>query len=396
LVYLYIPLRAFQQVAYNWGPVGTWSDVWAHISRAQYSDFDPFANQYAKTGIILSFFLEIYRQFFLPTLFLGLGGAIYLWKKHRDLAILSIGIFFLNSVAIIYLRKFGFVLGIEYTYRVYYLPAYLVLAWWVAVILGYLYDFLKQAFETKSLIGYRIIKIVFIVLILSLPLNFLIINYHNNDWSDYWLNHDWTSALLNSLEPNSIYYFAYDGSLQADTEIFSLIYFKMVEGLRPDVDIISEHNFFYKDLKLDLPDDHKVLTFEDRRKRIIDLLHEIKDRPLYLNFTLTQENNNQQMFGLPNGFAYKAISSIEEARQTKMNYYLASLRNLEEIVDTQDPANAGLASHYYYNLATIYLIEEDIHKSQEYLIKAIELDSAPFNHEYHRFIQYRKEWLASE
>lgn len=394
-VYLYIPLRAFQQPLFNWGPIGSWPDVWAHISRVSYNDFAPFANKYSKTGVVISFLLVLYQQFFLPALILAFGGVVYLWKKNRSLAILTIAIFLLNSLGIIYLRRFGWALGVDYIYRVYYLPSFLILTIWLVMIITYLQRFLVKFFRQYSVLVFKSVQIFFSLILLSLPLSFLAINYEKNDMSDFWFGYDYTKNLLESLEPDSIYYFAYDASIQGDTEIFSLIYFKMVENLRPDVTVVSDQKFFYKDFDLILPPAYYELTFEERRREMINLLEKVEDRPLYANFALTQENNDSKMFSLSNGYAYKAYPSVAEAKLATLPDNLPSIRNLDEIVQTEKFPDVGLAAHYYYNLAAYYLNHDNFPKSQEYLIKAFNLDIAPFNHEYRRFLDYRYDWFQA-
>jgi hypothetical protein len=390
-VYLYIPLRAWQRPDFNWGPITTINDVFAHITRQQYNDFSPLANPYNKVGILVTFFYSIYEQFYWPTLLLALGGLVYLWKKNRSAVYLTFGIFLLNSAGIIYLRKYGWGLGIEYTYRVYYLPAFLMIIIWLALILEYLYSFLVEFLKNKRLI-FIFFQLLFFVILLSLPISFLVSNYRENDSSSFWFNYDYTKNLLASLEPNSIYYFTYDGSLQGDTEIFSLIYLKMVEKFRPDVTVVCEQNFFYKEAYIDLPKDHFKLKFEERRREIFNLLKQAKDRPIYTNFVITKNIDNVDYFGINNGYVYRIYPSLAEAKKVKPTLYLARLRNLDEINEFSSYPLKGLAAHYYYNLASFYLVNGQFKESQYYLIKAFNLDTAPFSHEYKRFISYRAEW----
>ena len=391
-VYLYLPLRAWQRPDLNWGPITTWHDVLAHITRAQYGDFNPLVNNYGKTGIVITFLIEIYRQFFLPTLLLAFGGAAYLWQKNRPLFYLTVGIFLLNSLGIIYLRRFGWGIGIEYTYRVYYLPAYLMVVVWLSVIISYVYEFIFRLFKDKSVMFIRFIRLLFFITLISLPISYVVANYQISDQSDFWFNYDFTKNLLESLEPNSVYYFAYDGSLQGDTELFSLVYFKKVEKLRPDVDIVSEQNFFYKDLVINVAEEYYDLSFEDRRKKFFGMISQIKDRPLYANFALTQENNEEKFYSLSNNYAFKIYPNLEEARKADLAGSFSSIRNLDDIVEINDYSTAGLAAHYYYNLAAFYLTKDKKDLSQNYLIKAFNLDTAPFNHEYRRFLDYRADW----
>ncbi|MAF13476.1 MAG: hypothetical protein CMI53_01110 [Parcubacteria group bacterium] len=392
-VYLYLPLRASQSPVFNWGPITAWPDVWNHISRAQYDDFSPLVNTYSKTGVVITFFFEIYQQFFLPTLLLAFGGAVYLLKKSRALAVLTIGIFLLNGVAIIYLRKFGWTIGIEYTYRVYYLPVFMIIIFWFAHTAEYLYTFFVKALKKSSVLSFKFFQIVFFIVLFSLPISFLIMNYKRSDLSNYWLAYDYGKNLLNSMEPDSLYYFAYDETLQGDSEIFSIIYFKMVENLRSDIDIISEHNFFYKDVAMRVPKDHYALTFDEKRNEIIGLLQEVEDRPIYTNFSVTNDDFALDIFSRSNGYVHKIYSNFAEAKKGDLDGYNVTLRNIDEIDEFSSYPDTGLASHYYYNLATFYLNDGQIEKSQEFLVKAIAFDPLPFNHEYRRYIDYRGDWL---
>lgn len=397
-VYFYLPLRAiFFEAEFNWGPIKTWKDVWKHVSRAQYNDLKPFENYYSKTGITISFLLELYQQFFLPTLILALGGAMRLWKKNRSIFYLTVGIFILNSLGIIYLRKFGWNLGIEYTYRVYYLPVYLMLMIWLAVVLSYFLEVLSKTLKSFSTQALNIIKIAFYLVVLILPASFLFANYDNNDLSDYWFVYDYNANLLNSLEPNGIYFFSYDGSLQGDTEIFSLLYLKKVENLRADVTVISEQQFFYKDVRLGLPKEYFKLGFEPKRKEILKLVLQSGkdfDRPIYTNFAITENFFDLDFYSLSNGYAFKLFNSIEEAYENKDKMgSLAPIREFELRPDFVDYGTSGLLAHYYYNLAHYYLTQGQRQESHEYLLKAFNLDTAPFNHEYTRFLEYRKNWL---
>ena len=393
LPYFYIPWRAYQQASFNWGPIVAWSDVWTHITRAQYNDFSPFTNSFSKTGIVLSFFVEVYKQFLLPSLFLALGGVIYLWRQQREIFWLTLGIFLLNSLGIIYLRKFGWNMGIDYTYRVYYLPAYMMIVFWLAIVFNYLLSFIDNILKNQRLRFFKYLKVIFYAMILSLPASFLYMNYENNDHSDYWIVYDYSKNLLESLDENSIYYFAYDGSLQGDTELFALLYLKKVENLRPDVTIVSEHQFFYKEVKLGLPPEYFQLGFEDRRQAIFKLLEGASSRPLFTNFAVTENYADLEIFSLSNGYAFKIYSSTKEAADDLTFNDVKAIRGLDNINDLTDYGTRGLAAHYYYNLAYYYLTRYDFRQAQNYLITAFNLDTAPFNHEYSRYLEYRQNWL---
>ncbi|MFA6322923.1 MAG: DUF2723 domain-containing protein [Candidatus Buchananbacteria bacterium] len=391
-VYLYLFWRGGSQDAFVWAPVTNWQEFWYTISRKQYGDFAPFASELGKIGLTISFIAGLSYQFFLPTLFLAIFGIGLAWKKGKEYLILTAGIFLLNSLGIIYLRSFGWGEMIDYVYRVYYLPAYLVLMIWLGLALAYAYDFfLKTLADRKKLLA--VIKIFFYLTLISLPVNFLLMNYQKVDQSRYWLGYDYAKNILNSLEPNSIYYFAYDFTLQGDTEIFDLAYFKTVEHLRPDVTIVSEQNFFRKDLKITLPDDYFRSNFDERRKKLLDIvLANANNRPVYTNFAITQSDTTQKVFSLSNSYAFKIFSSLAEAKKQNFSGQLYPLRSIDQINQSSDLTDRGLAAHYYYGLAHFFLTQGDNKLAETNLIKAFTLDPLPFSHEYRNFLNYRFEW----
>ena len=389
-LYAYIPFRAFQQPLFNWGPIDSWRDAAAHILRSDYNDFAPFDNQFSKVGIVIDFLFDIYQQFYLPTLALALVGAVYLWKRLRTVAILTTLIFLGNSLGIIYLRKFGWGLGIDYTYRVYYLPAFMMVVVWLGYSCSYLIDFLSRLWKERSPMLWKSSIVVLYVVIVSLPISFLVANYEKVDLSRFWFNHDYTKNLLDSLPENALFFFAYDGSLQGDTEIFSLVYLQLVEGVRPDVAVVTDLNFFYKRFRLNLPLEYFDLDFSGRRNRILELLNTIPDRPIYANFAITEHDSDGRWWGVSNGYAYHIVSASTTPMVVE-NFNNSAIRGLDEINEDSEFPSAGLAAHYYYALAAHYLVAGDKETSQAYLIKAFNLDTAPFNHEYRRFLDYRTE-----
>ncbi len=398
-VYIYLPLRAMQNPPLNFGRADTFKGFLDHITRRVYNDFSVQSQLYSKLGLAVSFLVLIYEQFFLPTLFLALAGISYLFAKKRNLAILTLGIFLLNSLGIIFLRKFGFGLGIIYSYQFYYLPAFLIVVIWLAVIIQYLSEKINLMFKAKSRGFCLFLRLLLFAILISLPLSFLAGNYQKNDLSDFWFSYDYAKNVLASLEPNSIFYFSYDGSLQADTEIFDYLYLKKVENFRPDVIIVSELSYFRDEVKIDLPAEHFKYSFEQQRDKIFDLIfslpaEQLSQRPIYTNFAVSKEDTTHLgIFSLSNGITYKIYPNFEAAKKAELPIFIPSIRNLDnEKLESQFVAS-GLLSHYYYNLAVFYLNRGIFDQSQQYLIKAINLDNAPFNHEYRRFIKYRSNWL---
>lgn len=392
-VYLYLFWRGGDSSAFIWTPILNWQNFLALVTRRQYFDFSPFEAEFGKVGLVISFFVDICYQFFIPAVLLAFIGAYILYKKNRNFLILTLSIFILNSLGIIYLRKFGWSAGVQYTYRVYYLPAFCIIAIWLSVALSYVYNFISNLFANKKTVIYRSFQSVILLAIISLPISFFIMNYDTVDQSDYWFGYDYSKNILASLEPNAIYLYFYDDTLQADTEIFNLAYFKKVEKFRPDVTIVSEQNFFKNELSIKFPKDHFGLDFAERQKKLLELvMANANGRPVYTNFAIVTSDSDKKYFSKINGYAFKIYPNVKEAKAEKFKGNLFPLRNSEKIDLYTDYANLGIAAHYYYNQAYFFLSQNQPQKAQACLIKAFNLDPASFSHEYRKYLTYRFEW----
>src|SRR3989344_1035876 len=220
-VYTYLPLRASQQPNLNFGNPNTPARFLAHVTRAVYHDFEPLTNLYSKVALFLDFFLGIYQQFFLPALLLSLAGVaiLFLQRGKRLFGFLTLGVFLANSIGIIILRQFGWNTELSHTYSVYYLPAYTVAVVWLAVSFQYGWDKVAQIITAPRI--RTLVLSILGLLIISIPISFAVDNYEEVDLSDFWFNYDYGKAVLESLPPDSIFFFSYDGSLHEKKKMLS-------------------------------------------------------------------------------------------------------------------------------------------------------------------------------
>lgn len=392
-VYAYLFWRGLNQEAFIWAPIGSLTDFLGHIFRWQYNDFSPLNSQFGKIGIVISFFLEISKQFFLPTLGLALIGGWVSFKKNLSQFVLFAGIFFLNSFGIIYLRSFGYTVGLDYTYRVYYLPAFCMVVIFFGLAVDYAWLFLPKILKFLDTKILGIIKVMFFLVVFSLPISFLLTNYSQADRSGYWFGYDYAKSVLSSIDESGIYYFNYDNTLQGDTEIFNLVYFKKVDNFRPDVLVVSENNFFRKEINLALPPEYFSLDQTSRREKFFDMIFSASgDKPVYTNFPVTLSETNGKYFSVPNGLTFRVVKSWEEAKAYPLENKFGLIRNLSEIDENSDLPGRGLAAHCYYNLAAWAWVLGDKELSNRYLNLAFKIDPIQFSHEYVRFLTYRFEW----
>ena len=394
-VYAYLPIRALQGAAINSGNPSSFGRFIDHLTRRIYHDFAPQERLFSKVGLVLHFFVLIYEQFFLPTLVLAVAGLWYLCRKRPTVGVLTVGIFLLNSIGIIFLRSLGLTTGSGYSYRVYYLPSLLVVVLWLAAILAYLAEKIRLLFAGRSLVLLRVCQGAFMVTVFSLPVSFLVANYRQNDLSSFWLSYDYSRGVLESMPQNAVLLFSYDGSLNGDTEIFNYLYLKLVENIRPDVTIVNELDFFKKNVNLIVPAEFEKFSFEQRRADLFNLLYITTEQPFYNNFSVPTTTSSLEQFSLSNGIIHHVYPSLNVAWATREPLYLPSIRNLDDTLLLEQYSVAGLVAHYYYNLTALYLTRGQLNRSQEYLMQAFALDNAPRHHEYWRHLQYRAQWLAA-
>ena len=142
LVYLYLPLRSWQQPLLDWGNPETLSNFWYHVSRAQYRDFG-LTGPGNKLLLVQTFFSFLVSELSLPLFVLALGGLVWLWRKVNSFAILSLLLFLMTGLGVIGPRSLGWSPNTEEIYKVYYLPAVALCSVWLAVVFYY---FLQKFF----------------------------------------------------------------------------------------------------------------------------------------------------------------------------------------------------------------------------------------------------------
>lgn len=396
-VYLYLPIIAAQNPLFNWGNPKTLQNFWAHVSRKAYSDFSVVSQSKSKLVYIYTFFLEIIYDFYLPAFLLSLMGLVNLFFKKFKFGLMTFLIFIFNSIGIIILRNVGWGVGGEYVHRVYYLPCFLIIVIWLGAIMGYLYRKVVELIQGRRGL-LLILKVLFYLVLVSLPINFFILNYDDNNLSDFWLEYDYSKELLASLEPNAVYIFMGDGTVVGDTELFGLIYLQMVEKFRPDVFIVTENNFFYKKVDLQLGSDYNQKIEMKKKETLLKLIWPAAQKnnfPVYTNFIVNQKTaGDLKLFGRSTGIVYKIYPSLEQAKNTADKFYPPIIRNFDEKSFVNDYSAGGLVSYIYYNLAAYYLENNQGEYSQRCLINAANLDLLPNSQQYQIFLTHRNEWLG--
>ena len=383
LVYLYLPMRSAQKAEFLWSEINSLTSFWSHVTRSQYGDVEIFGDILAKLNLGKEFLVELVRQFLWPAIVAALTGLIVLFKKSYKLAVFTFAVFIFNSLAIIFLRSIGMETNIHEVYKVYYLPALMVVVIWLGIFISWIIDLVKVKIKF-----HKVFEVIIIILFFSSAVYLLTVNFERNDLSNFWLTYNYAKDTLDSMEENAVLFYIYDGTTTSDTEIFNLVYLKMVENYRSDIAIISEHNFFYKDFNLEFPLSFFQLDNISKRDELLKLTSQINNQDIYINNILNQRNNSLGFFSLANGLVYKIYPNLEKAKQdiTNINFRVDSIGQERA---KEDEVIKKLVAHHYYNLAVLYLNQNNQRQSDYYLQEALRRFSSQ---EYIDYLQYQELW----
>jgi len=394
-VYLYLPIRSRQNPALDWGNPENFHNFWFHITRGQYSDFSIFSQSFDKLPLFFLFLYRIVLDFYWPLFVLSVFGLIIMYFQYKRMALLTLAVFIFNSLGIILLRDLGWGIENEYLQRVYYLPCFLMLVVWFAFILDYLHKKIKVFFIGNKFF-YKLILIIYFIILFTLPLSYLLANYKVNDKSDFWLSHDYYKNLLLSLEPNSVFLQIGNSDLAGDTEIFTLIYLQAVEKVRPDVYVVHEGDYFGDKVSLTLPPNHFFKIKIKRKEALLNMLWPISQENnlnLYTSFIVNKNTSGDvELFSRSNGYANKIYADKKSAKEAYIPPVNLSVRNLEDEIYQLDYSIADTVSAYYYNQATYYMENGKKDLTTQNLVKAINFDNRPFSEPYQDFIKHRQGW----
>lgn len=395
-VYLYLPWRSRQNPALDWGNPETLRGLWKHLTRKMYNDVSLSGRLTGKFGMAVGFLLELAEQFYLPTILLAAGGFYYLVRKSRPFAFLTLGFFLSGGLGVIFLRNIGWSFYADYTYRVYYLPVYLILLVWVGITVRYLFQILNRLVRHAGLRFFTIL--IVIISLLAVPTGLLVKNYRINDLSDFWLVYDYGYQTFNSLKPNSLLLLKGNG-YDFDTITFSFLYFQLVENLRPDVTILDLLNLFYQKATIEVPGDKYAKMKpeeqqEDAAKFVWNAAKDNQFSAFYTNFPVDTEADEKTpaLYSRSNGFLYQVYSSQKEAKSASSTGQIPILRNLNNEEQYQGYGFNEFMTYLYYNWSSFYLEAGRPTFAAYFRNKAIKADNTPQSFNYFNYRRHRDVW----
>jgi len=230
LPYAWLVLRSRSAPALAfYGAVDSWHDFWFLVSRSGYTwTYDP--NSAASAWDTLSFggFLlkECVWQFTPLGAVLALAGILLQWRRWGLLT--STGLILAFAGATVPLFRFidgEYDFVTQFVLRVFPLVPYGVMALWMGLGASAILDHLRE----RSRVWWALGQGVGLVLLgASLALNLGV-----NDRHDYTFARDFAVTLLESFAPGATVF------TTGDADTLSLGYFHFVEGVRPDIRLLS-------------------------------------------------------------------------------------------------------------------------------------------------------------
>jgi len=222
VLYAYLPLASWTNPALDWGNTGASVDNFVnHVKRDAYKSLELTQDVTPSTKIffIFQFLYLLWNQFtpfiLIPFFILGWTKlSRFMKEKWMVMAVICF-----NVPVLLWILKFSSDRINLTRVEEYYLPAYMCIAFFITMGICKFIEVYKWKMSHEMMIGILVV----------IPFVPLIGNWKANDFSDYYLAYDYNKTILESLEPNAIYF------PSADFDSFPCLYLQAVEGVRPDV-----------------------------------------------------------------------------------------------------------------------------------------------------------------
>lgn len=226
-IYLYLPLRASAEPPVNIGQTSSVSGAITHIARSVYSESTEAGRSAGESSDVLRHSLESWRgvasAFGWPAAALALLGLVAWPRGTRDVLWMTLGIALLNTVLLNGLMTAPYTPYWVYMHRVFYLPAHAMVGIWVAVGAHVLLDRTRRV---PAIVGPAVLA--FVVLWTGWA------SYPTAHRQDDRVAHLLALDVLDSAPEGAGFFPA------GDDVIYPILHARWVEGLRPDVNLISK------------------------------------------------------------------------------------------------------------------------------------------------------------
>jgi len=228
LPYIYQPAAAFRGPAYNYGDPSTLKRWYQHVTV-----------YYQREGLLGYPFILLWERFlrYFGTVttefpyFWWLGAVGFLTsfrKRSKKYPLFLLLLFLLASLPVMTYRQIESVLRAHFYYE-----SYLIFALWIGLGSAYLIRVVKRlGARMDMVIEYAAVSLV-ALLVLLCPLSAAVVHYDKVDKSNYYFARDMAKDILDTVERDAVVMVSHDNVT------FPVMYMQVVEGLRPDVQVIS-------------------------------------------------------------------------------------------------------------------------------------------------------------
>ncbi len=218
-LYLYLPYRSALEPPNDWGDPETLGRLWAHLTARLYHRHFMLT---VPAAVIrnLGRYAGLLTAGFGPLMFLlGFPGAVWQARRQRNLFYPLL----LTWLANLLLAASYDITDID----AYYLPSFLIWSLWIGLSLS------AALAWAASRLGRHVRAALSAIVVLILMGTPLAANFAEVDQRDETIARDYGRMILDSTEPHAVL-LAF-----SDNEHFPILYLHQIEGIRPDVSILS-------------------------------------------------------------------------------------------------------------------------------------------------------------
>jgi tetratricopeptide (TPR) repeat protein len=214
----YLPLAAARAPVLVWGDPRSLAGVWRHVTGREYQGFFQVSGEIVARQLV-AFCTTTLRQFgwFSPALLFALAGSVFAFKASRTVFWFLLTMLVTNVV-------YGLGYDIAEDKDAYYLPAFIVLAIFIAFGLRWLLEMvISRNWSTRTAAA----------LALALPLLALAGNWQFNNRRHYTVARDYVLDFHKGIAPNGLL-------LTLDWQVAApMLYTREIEGQRRDIKVVD-------------------------------------------------------------------------------------------------------------------------------------------------------------
>lgn len=255
-LYLYVPIRSSLLPPINWGKPDTWSNFVSYLFRTSQASTSPAGSAFPYLNRLWFNLSFPVNQFGLHLFWLGVVGAISLFKSCRGIFLFTCLVFILNILTATWAADFSLR---NYDLLGYLLPSLSVFTVWLAsglqAVLNWMIKQVRviQASpvrDTYKALSYALLYALFgsflLLPIVQLSKNFGQCNKKKQTWA-----YNYAHKILSSVKKDALVL------VNDDNTLTSLWYVNLSCGVRPDVKVLSlsalEHKVYREQIKQQYP-----------------------------------------------------------------------------------------------------------------------------------------------